>query len=143
MSKGLACPWDRLTRATRSARKCYDCYAAQGRVRRALSAPSGISSQTKSRHDTAADERFPPAVDQIPKLIEHAGLLQRNFAHEFGAYDLANIEAFHLDRLLLIGRAHGFSGDRIELFAPVVERRHVLRCHHQQDVEVLRRGVVA
>jgi hypothetical protein len=60
----------------------------------------------------------------------HAGLLQRDFAHEFGAHDLANIKAFHLYRLLLIGCAHYFSGDRVELFARVILRGHVLRFHH-------------
>jgi len=48
-------------------------------------------------------------------------------------HDLANIEAFHCRRPLLIGRALHFSGDWVELFARVVERGHVLRFHHQQD----------
>ena len=83
----------------------------------------------------------PPAAKT--ELSKPAGLLQRDFAHELGARDLANIEAFHCHRLLLIGCAHDFSGDRIELFAPVIERGHVLRFHHYQDVEVLRCGGVA
>jgi len=81
--------------------------------------------------------------DSHRRLIEHAGLLQRDFGHELGAYDLANIEAFHLYRLLLIGCAHNFSGDRIELFAGVILGGHVLRFHHYQDVEILRCGGVA
>jgi len=75
---------------------------------------------------------------------EHMGeLLQRDFAHQLGAQDFANIEAFHLYRLLLIGCADEFSGDRIELFARVILRGHVLRFHHYQDVEVLRCSGVA
>src|SRR5439155_23314848 len=54
------------------------------------------------------------------ELIKPAGLLQCDFAHELDAHDLANIEAFHCDRLLLIGCAHDFSRDRVELFAPVI-----------------------
>src|SRR6266481_2850768 len=84
-----------------------------------------------------------PAVASDPELIEHAGLLQRDFAHDLNPHDLANIEAFHCHRLLLIGCAYDFSGNRIELFAPVIERSHVLRFHHQEDVEVLRCGGVA
>src|SRR5260370_42450927 len=83
----LRCSWQR----DRDAR-------ARGRVQRAMSDPVWDFDPKKA----VTDERFPPAVDQIPELIEHAGLLQCNFAHELGADDLANIEAFHLNRLLLI-----------------------------------------
>src|SRR5215472_17473127 len=102
-----------------------------------------IRAEQKTLRRRRAMTRFSPAVALDSNESSTRGLLQRDFAHELGAYDLANIEAFHLYRLLLIGRTHGFSGDRIELFASVVERRHVLRFHHQQDVEGLRRGVVA
>src|SRR5262249_52694196 len=92
-------------------------------------------------HEDEGD--FKESWHQIPELIEHARLLERDFAHELCAKDLANIEAFHLYRLLLIGCAHDFSGDRIEFFARVILRGHVLRFHHYQDVEVLRCSVVA
>jgi hypothetical protein len=95
---------------------------------------------TRARHSVRRRES--KAVDADADA-EHAGLLQRDFAHELGAHDLANIKAFHLYRLLLIGCAHYFSGDRVELFARVILRGHVLRFHHYQDVKVLRCSGVA
>ncbi len=65
------------------------------------------------------------AARRCAELIEHAGLLQRDFAHDLRANDIANIEAFHLYRLLLIDCSHDFSGDWIELFACVILRGNV------------------
>ncbi len=111
------------------------------------------SALSRQRHESKAVNAATMAVDderfltgggiRSPELIAHAGLLQCDFAHELRANDLANIEAFHCQRLLLIGCAHDFSGDRIELFARVILRGHVLRFHHHEDVEVLRCGGVA
>src|SRR5215471_1917613 len=104
-----------------------------------------IRAEQKNATDAAGPmTRFSPAVAmRFPNESSTRGLLQRDFAHELGACDLANIEAFHLYRLLLIGCAHDFSSDRIELFARVILRGHVLRFHHYEDVEVLRCSGVA
>jgi len=75
--------------------------------------------ERKSRHDAADDERFLTGGGiRSPELIEHAGLLQRDFPHELRADDLANIKAFHLQRLLLVGCAHDFSGGSVCCFRP-------------------------
>jgi hypothetical protein len=53
---------------------------------------SGERGETKSRHDAAADERFSPAVDQIPELIApipHAGI------HVNGLYQDRRRKASH------------------------------------------------
>jgi hypothetical protein len=96
--------------------------------------------QRKTKFRSRSDDAVIRVYDDAGNVIERhehegdfkvmSGLLQRDFAHELGADDLANIEAFHLYRLLLIGCAHHFSGDRIELFARVILRGHVLRFHH-------------
>src|SRR5947207_12422208 len=103
-----------------------------------------IRAEQKTLRCCRTTTRFSPGGGiRFPNESSTRGSLQRDFAHELGAYDLANIEAFHLYCLLLIGCAHDFSGDRIELFACVILRGHVLRFHHYQDVEVLRCGCVA
>src|SRR5215472_14583355 len=102
-----------------------------------------IRAEQKTLRRRRAMTRFSPAVALDSNESSTRGLLQRDFAHELGAYDLANIEAFHLYRLLLIGCAHDFPSNRIELFARIILRGHILRFHHYEDVEVLRCGGVA
>ena len=54
-----------------------------------------LESGERPRLGISIHKKPPP----IPELIEHEGLLQRDFAHELRANDLANIKAFHLQRL--------------------------------------------
>ena len=75
--------------------------------------------------------------------VQRCALFQGDLAHKLAAQDLANLHALGRRLPLLVGRAFDFSGDRVELFACVIERSHVLRFHHEQNIEVMGRGGVA
>jgi predicted pyridoxine 5'-phosphate oxidase superfamily flavin-nucleotide-binding protein len=98
-----------------------------------LESRASSSSQKKARHETNRG---------APDFLK-CELLQRDFPHQLAAHDIANLQAFFSHLALLIDSAHDFFLDRIELFPPVVERRHVFRFHHQQDFEILFIGGLA
>jgi hypothetical protein len=64
---------------------------------------------TRVKQKAAAYERFSPVADQSRELnrvaCSYFSVISRM---SLSAHDLANIEAFHLDRLLLIGCAYDF-----------------------------------
>src|SRR6266404_7833348 len=69
-------------------------------------------------------------------------LFERDLTHELVAQYLAKFDTLGRRGALLIGCSLDFPGNRVELSARVIERRHVLLFDHEQDVEIMRcRGV--
>ena len=150
-SRNIAITWPGLSPQGKANRICTIRQFARGRDGHpetdAVVIAYSLSTAMLLAERTRLLGEFSVLAEQVHSFIYRAfprcALFQGDLAHELAAQDLANLHALGRCLPLLVGRAFDFSRDRVELFACVIERSHVLRFHHEQNIEVMGRGGVA